>query len=362
MTQTPRILFLGDLNSYARGFAKIAAFEALGCKVRGLSSVLIGGEERGSVPALFIEKVAWKLGLPLDKADVQEQMLATLRTWTPHVVWIDKGVMIRPRTLREARRLAPSAVLVSSAYDDMFARRNRGQYYAWGLKYYDIVFTNKSFNANCDELPAIGARRVVMIDNSYIESQHYPIIVTKEERERLGADVGFIGTFEYERFGSMLYLAKKGIPVRVWGNDWNSKVNLHPNLRVEGKPLVNTKDDLLYTKGICSTRINLGFLRKMNRDRQTTRSIEIPACEGFMLAERTDEHLRLFAEGKEAEFFGSNEELLEKVRYYLDHETERAAIAAAGRKRCIEGGYGDMSRTRFELLTAMALIDTLLNQ
>jgi hypothetical protein len=356
MTQTLRILFVGDLNSYARGPAKIASLRAIGCEVQGLSSSLIGGETRGSISGSVVEKVAWKLGLPLDVTHVQSQLLATLRTWTPDVLWIDKGVMIRPHVLQNVRRLAPSAILVSNAYDDMFARHNRSFYYVRSLKYYDVVFTNKSYNINPSELPALGARRVVMIDNSYIEAQHYPIAVTMDERKGLGADVGFTGTFENHRFESMLHLAKNGIHVRIWGNNWG-KIGRYANLHVEGRPLVNTSVDLRYTKGICSTGINLCFLRKANRDLQTTRSVEIPACGGFMLAERTEEHLRLFVEGKEAEFFGSNEELLEKTRYYLEHEADRVNIAAAGLRRCLDGGYGDINRTRSALGTITELIE-----
>jgi spore maturation protein CgeB len=46
----------------------------------------------------------------------------------------------------------------------------------------------------------------------------------------------------------------------------------------------------------------------------------------------------------EAEFFGSLEELLEKIQYYLINKDKRQDIAAAGRRRCLEVGYSNVDR------------------
>jgi spore maturation protein CgeB len=356
MTPIPlRVVLAADLNVYGEGYARFQAMKALVSEVSAFAMAPIGGADRGYVEASLAAKVARKLGFQLDTEAVNRAVLAQVAASTPDIIWIDKGNVIRPATLARIRRAAPKAVLVSYSGDDMFARHNRTWFYKWGLKHYDIVFTTKSYNADAGELPSFGARRVVFVNNAY-EPTHRPIAVTEREREELGADVGFIGSFEDKRFEAMRFLAEHGIRVRIWGNGWTGKIGVHPNLRVEGKPLVNTDTELRYTKGICGTRINLGFLRKMNRDLQTARSVEIPACAAFLLAERTDEHRRLFDEGREAEFFGSNEELLTKTRYYLDHESERSAIGRAGHRRCLESGYSQTERMRSMLEQVSSIV------
>ena len=93
----------------------------------------------------------------------------------------------------------------------------------------------------------------------------------------------------------------------------------------------------------------LGLLYRENRDLQTSRSFEIPACGGFMLAERTEEHRMYFEEDKEAAYFDSFDELISKLRFYISHESVRLRIARAGYQRCLDSPYRYTDRARFAL-------------
>lgn len=293
-------------------------------------------------PINFHFKLANKLfnwGFPVKLPDLSNcnlKILELIKKNIYNIVWIDKGWLVQASTLDFIKKHSPETKIVSYSPDNMALRHNQSQQYLESLPLYDFIFTNKSYILS--DMKKLGARNISFVNNSYEDSFHYPRILTAKEIESLGGDVGFVGAWEEERYGSMLYLAEHGIKVRVFGGgEWLKHKAKHPNLKIEEIGL-HGED---YSKSFRAFKISLCFLRKMNFDQQTTRSLEIPACGGFMLAERTDEHLSLFEEGKEAEYFSSNEELLEKCKYYLLHEDHRESIAVAGRKRCETSGYSN---------------------
>ncbi len=339
------ILFVGNLNAWSRSFQRCRSLSEMGHAIDIVTSVPAGRfpGQKGRIE--LMEKVMSKLGFPRDLTQVNRNIRRYIVKNKYDIVWLEKPLMLKPSTLKFVKTKSPKTTICFYSEDDMFARHNQSAYYRGCLPLYDVVFTTKSYNCNPDELPALGAKKIVFIDKAFDTHTHRLLSITEEEKTQFGADVGFIGRFEHDRAEKMLYLAQNGINVHIWGNGWSNWDNKHRSLRVENRPIY--EDD--YVKAICATKINLCFLRKLNRDLQTDRTMEIPACGAFMLAERTEEHRRLFEEDKEAVYFDSNEELLKKVRYYLEHEYERQAIAKAGRQRCLQSGYSHHDRLRFML-------------
>lgn len=327
-----KILFIGDLNEYGRSFQRYRALADLGNEVKGFSTVTVPFTP-GFDNAGFLDRLFWKLKLPLDLTSVNKKIRQAIKEEKFDIIWIEKGNTIKPKTLYSIKKNQPQTKLISLSEDDMYAKHNRSFYYDCGIKYYDIFFTTKMYNLG--ELKLLGAKQTELFLDSYDENVHRPINLSDEDVKNFACDVGFIGTFEKDRAEKMLFLAENGIKVVVWGNGWDAWVNKDPNLIIKNKPVYSDN----YAKVISATKINLCFLRKMNRDEVTSRSVEIPACGGFMLAERTKRHSEFFEENKEAVFFDTKEELLDKVKKYLNNGEERCKIAETSRERCVKSGY-----------------------
>jgi len=271
----------------------------------------------------------------------------------PTVVFVDHVPFLRRESLVAARRVG-RAVFVHRNNDDPFAAGAlRWRVFKAAIAYYDLHFVPR--DENLVEYERLGAPLVRRMYPSFNLRVHRPVVVDRETRERLGGDVGFIGAWECEREKTIRFLGESGVGVRIWGPNWGGRLGGLRDVQVEGRSLFGEE----YVRAVCSFSICLGFLRKVNRDASTSRSVEIPACGTLLVAERTPEHEALFVEGLEAEFFGSSEELLEKLRRYLGDADARRRVAAAGRDRCLNSGYDNVSRMGEMLAEAVNLAESM---
>ena len=93
------------------------------------------------------------------------------------VLWVDKGLSIRPETLQAVRTARPSSVSVSFSLDDMLNPVHQSQAYLACIPLYDLHVTTKSYHV--EELARLGARRVLFVDNGYDPQGHTPAEWTK---------------------------------------------------------------------------------------------------------------------------------------------------------------------------------------
>jgi hypothetical protein len=333
-----RILLVGETVSASRTLQRVRVLGEMGHAV-GVIPTQPPGASYETRPGL-LRRLRHRLRLPGDPARANREILAQISAAHWDLLWLDRAVEIRPSTLRAAKAAQPGMRLVWYAEDDMMNPRHRSRWVDGALPLFDLWVTTKSFNAHAGEMPTLGARRVMFVNNSYDPALHRPVVVSEAERAAHGADISFVGTFEAARAASLLHLARAGLGVRVWGNGWAALEGRERNLRIENRPAY----DAGYAKVVCASAINLCFLRRDNRDLQTCRSVEIPAFGGFMLHERNSEITGLFAEDREAAYFGDDDELVEQCRKWLADAEGRRRIAEAGLNAVISGGHGHPER------------------
>jgi spore maturation protein CgeB len=256
-------------------------------------------------------------------------------------IWVDKGVWIFPETLRHWKHMTGAQAVHYTPDAQIHWQRSR--HFMAGIPIYDALVTTKEWEI--DAYKKAGARRVILTYQGY-DSRFYPRKVRAAERSAFDSDVCFIGFHAQPHYAERLHsLSSLGIRLRIWGDAWPRYAKRYSWAEpFVGPGLWGER----YPTALACARIGLGLLGKHIPETSTTRTFEIPAMGTFLLAERTALHQQLFDEGKEAEFFSSDDEMLDKTRFYLKNEQAREQIASAGRLRCEKSGYSST-----ELLTTI---------
>lgn len=354
-----KILYLGEISPGQTARMRMRALERLGHQVVGINTVQPWRQAR------WLQR-QWQRRLSRGSIvrAINAAVLQQARTFQPELVWADKQEFLYPETVHTLRQLGARTVhFTPDPYFTLSWKQTPLQTQA--LQVFDVLAYCKAYERQAYE--ALG-KPLIYLPLGYCDEVHRPLASADP---RWHCAVGFLGGWEPRR-QQLIGAVAAAVPpalggVKIWGGHWDflrtGKAGLRKRLilnqlagpqpyRMERQPWIDSclqgdevyGDD--YARALSGSRIGLGFLRQVCPDQHTTRTFEIPACGSLLLADRTEEHQQFFEEGKEAEFFSCEAELVDKARFYTSHESERSRIAAAGLLRCQRSGYSYLDRMR----------------
>ncbi|QNI35394.1 CgeB family protein [Edaphobacter albus] len=252
----------------------------------------------------------------------------------PDVLWADKLLWMRPRTLDRLRGMG--ITLVSYMIDNPFGpRQDPGwRVYMKSIPHYDLHVVQR--DKNIADYRSRGARDVIKIQTAYEPTIHFPPPEGWSDRDR-DREVSFVGTPYDDRADTLARLSNEfGVTISGNGRQWRRALGPEAFSKLYREGELYRQQ---YREAIWRSKINLSFITHSNQDEFVHKSFEIAACGGFLLAERSQGHMDRFVEGEEAIFFTGFDELAEKIRRYLPDEEARARIATAGQRRAQQDGY-----------------------
>jgi spore maturation protein CgeB len=354
-----KILFVGQIGHGQTSLMRMRALERLGHTVHGVDTI-----DPWLRASWMNRQVQRRLSSGSIVDAINRSVLEAARAFRPDLVWGEKQQFIRPETIDDLRKLG--ARLVHFTPDPYFTVSwNRTRLMDAAIGEFDVLVYCKSYERR--EYEALGKATIYM-PLGYCDETHRPM---PSEDSRWRCAVGVLGGWEPRRAQLLHDVAAAGADLKIWGGYWDFlrdgrwTLRRHLILRqlAGGEHFAFHQDDLLarahqggevygddYARALTGCRIGLGFLRQVWPDQHTTRTFEIPACGSLLLADRTAEHQSFFDESREAEFFASSEELVDKVAFYTSHEAARQRIADAGLKRCRDGQYAYVHRLRAALM------------
>ncbi|MCL4768138.1 MAG: glycosyltransferase [Hyphomicrobiaceae bacterium] len=360
-----KILFLGEIGPGQTSLMRLRALERLGHEVRGVHTI------EPWIRASWVQRqVQRQLRRGSIVDEINCQALQAAREFHPDLVWAEKQEYLRRQTIEDIRRLGPR--LVHFTPDPYFSLDwKRTPLMDEALGGFDVLVYCKMYEQA--QYETIG-RPLVYMPLGYCDEMHRPL---PSDDLRWACAVGFLGGWEPRRERLLHALAAAGADLKIWGGAWDflrdgrwtprrqivlGQLAGADRFHFQRDPLIAAAhqggevyaDD--YARALTGARIGLGFLRTVCEDQHTTRTFEIPACGSMLLADRTEEHREFFKEGKEAVFFESVSELIDKVTFYSESDAERQRIASAGYERCVAGKYAYVYRLR----EALRKIDLLL--
>jgi len=336
MNRTVLLVGIADIEvgltaSYKR------AFEFLGFKVVPFN---LDAERAGVAP---LGRIGQRLMGHLDffalNAKANRRLVRAAMEIKPAVIIVICTAFVRAATLLQIKVSLPATKVINIFPDTLF---NLHDYVLTALPLYDLFCTHTK--AGVPYLRQLGCRNPLYLPLAADTFLHYPVKLSISDRETFGCDLVYVGNWRPEH--EQLFAALEGFDLAIWGSSYwgrNTRKDGWVRSRWRGRELVTGSD---YAKAHLVARAGLNPIDPLNFPSHNQRVFELPACGAFSLVSRTEEVDELFREGETIVCFEGVEELVDKVRYYLAHPTERERIAQRAYEHVVQGGHTYVDRVR----------------
>ena len=348
-----KILFVGSLTEGQTSLMRMNVLKELGFDLTPLSTQIYWDRAN-----MLARRAGQSIGFGPIVDKINAELLDAVISTKPDLVWAEKQEYFKPEVLRKISALGVK--LIHYTPDPYFSLSwKRTKLLDACLPLYDCLITSKRYELN--DYRKVN-ENVIYMQLGYSEEVHRPFSFEDQlTNNSYLSDVSFIGGWEPRREEYLDAVAQNiDCSLKIWGYGWDYLKDGHWTPRrwwsmrrnAGGKNFKIKKNLILgqavqgneiygnhYARALSAAKINIGFLREICPDEHTTRSFEIPACKSLLLADRSNEHSELFIEGKEADYFASKDEMLDKIKFYLANKEIREKIAISGYERCIKSGY-----------------------
>jgi len=245
------------------------------------------------------------------------------------LIWVDKGVCLRPSIVRTLRSRADRLVYYTP---DTSFLNNHSRFFNQTVGLYDRVVTTKSLELD-EYARRMDRSRLLLVTQTYDRQLHFPRCSFEEKRP----EAVMIGLCEPDREDCVKRLLDSGVVVRIGGKGWAGFLRQqrgHDNLRFEGDAVFGEH----YAEVLSRATFGLGMLTRRFPELHTTRTFEIPAC-GTALATPDNSETRQFFSPNEALFFSDYSDLARKVVDLFKNPRQLQQITTAGWQRVTGGSY-----------------------
>jgi spore maturation protein CgeB len=257
-----------------------------------------------------------------------KEVLENVSEFRPNVLLATGTVPIQKKTLAEMGKLG--VLRLNFLTDDPWNPAHRASWFLETLPLYDHVFSPR--RANLNDLSRLGCTKVSYLPFGYDESIFFPEPPSNTDHA-FESDVVFAGGADRDRVPYFAELSKAGFNVALYGDYWDRYTETRKIWRGYADPCI-------LRKVIGGAKVALCLVRRANRDGNSMRTFEVPAIGACMLIEDTNEHREIFGgEKKAVVYFGTIEEMIEKLRWLLEDDKERLRLAQACHRLILGGRH-----------------------